>query len=280
MSRFVGRALKRAIIEWAHSSPPRQRRRTLGYRRALTLAQSDVDPGFARGESAMRNEPFVFKASATLARYSGYFADSARTLQTAIEGVPASSIYYHLHHALFRMHFTTSEFLDDFASWAWIMPRGAPREINALQRAAAIVVQKSLKEGFGLTVTEAMWKAKPVIGGAVGGIRRQIIQGRTGYLVHSVEGMAYRVRQLLGKPGLARQLGENAKRFVTESYMPTVYLRQWLLTLLAIESGCAGSGARVDQRSSRYPRYIAQGFVRARPCTPTAHRWAGRCRRR
>src|SRR6185369_12719536 len=67
----------------------------------------------------MGGEPFVFKASATLARSSGYFADSARTLQTAIEGVPPSSIYYHLHHALFRMHFTTSEFLNDFASWSW-----------------------------------------------------------------------------------------------------------------------------------------------------------------
>jgi hypothetical protein len=67
----------------------------------------------------MRGQPFVFKASATLAQYSGYFADSARTLQTAIESVPASSIYYHLHHALFRLHFTTSEFVNDFASWAW-----------------------------------------------------------------------------------------------------------------------------------------------------------------
>jgi hypothetical protein len=67
----------------------------------------------------MAGEPFVFKASATIARYSGYFADSARTLQTAIEGAPASSIYYHLHHALFRLHFTTSEFLNDFASWSW-----------------------------------------------------------------------------------------------------------------------------------------------------------------
>jgi hypothetical protein len=66
----------------------------------------------------MKGNPFVFKASATLARYSGYFADSARTLQTAIEGVPASSIYYHLHHSLFRKHFTTSEFLNDFAMWA------------------------------------------------------------------------------------------------------------------------------------------------------------------
>jgi trehalose synthase len=82
-----------------------------------------------------------------------------------------------------------------------------------------------------------MWKAKPVIGGAVGGIRRQIIQGVTGYLVHSSEGMAYRIRQLLGNPELARQLGESAKQFVTETHMPTVYLRQWLLALLAIRYG-------------------------------------------
>jgi trehalose synthase len=118
-----------------------------------------------------------------------------------------------------------------------VMERGDPREVNALQRAATIVVQKSVKEGFGLTVTEAMWKAKPVIGGSVGGIRRQIIQGITGYLVHSSEGMAYRIRQLLGNPGLARQLGESAKQFVIENYMPTAYLRQWLLALLALRHG-------------------------------------------
>jgi trehalose synthase len=118
-----------------------------------------------------------------------------------------------------------------------VMERGAPRAVNALQRAATVVVQKSLKEGFGLTVTEAMWKARPVIGSAVGGIRRQLIQGKTGFLVHSVEGMAYRIRQLLGNPGLARQIGENAKRFVTENYMPTAYLKQWLMTLLALKHG-------------------------------------------
>ncbi|HEY3450415.1 MAG TPA: DUF5752 family protein [Myxococcales bacterium] len=66
----------------------------------------------------MPSAPFVFKASATLARYSGYFADSARTLQTAIEGAPGSSLFYHLHCALFRRHFATCEFLNDFASWA------------------------------------------------------------------------------------------------------------------------------------------------------------------
>jgi trehalose synthase len=101
-----------------------------------------------------------------------------------------------------------------------VMEHGAPRAVNALQRAATVVVQKSLKEGFGLTVTEAMWKARPVIGGAVGGIRRQILQGRTGFLVHSVEGMAYRIRQLIGNPELARQIGQNAKRFVTTTTCP------------------------------------------------------------
>jgi trehalose synthase len=113
----------------------------------------------------------------------------------------------------------------------------ASRDVNALQRAATIVVQKSLAEGFGLVVTEAMWKAKPVVGGAVGGIRRQIIQGSTGFLVYSVEGTAYRIRQLLGNPELARQIGESAKRYVTENFLPPSYLKRWLLTLLSLRYG-------------------------------------------
>lgn len=117
------------------------------------------------------------------------------------------------------------------------MAGNAAREVNALQRAATIVVQKSLREGFGLTVTEALWKAKPVIGGSVGGIRRQIIPGQNGFLVHSVEGMGYRVRQLLGNPALAAQLGENAKRYAIENFMPTGYLKRWLLSMLALRHG-------------------------------------------
>jgi hypothetical protein len=99
----------------------------------------------------MRKEPFVFKASATIARYSGYFADSARTLQTAIEGVPASSIFYHLHHALFRMHFTTSEFLNDFASWVWatlgdeplaeLLAAVDPLDLGAIEQAREALVR-------------------------------------------------------------------------------------------------------------------------------------------
>jgi trehalose synthase len=118
-----------------------------------------------------------------------------------------------------------------------VLPPSARREVNALQRAATIVVQKSLREGFGLVVTEAMWKAKPVIGGAVGGIRRQIIQGSTGFMVYSVEGTAYRIRQLLGNPDLGRQLGENAKKYVIENFLPPSYLKRWLLMLLSMRYG-------------------------------------------
>ena len=74
------------------------------------------------------------------------------------------------------------------------------KDINALQRTATVVLQKSLKEGFGLTVSEAMWKGKPVVGGAVGGIPLQIAHGITGFLIHSMEGVAFRVRQLLNNP--------------------------------------------------------------------------------
>ncbi len=117
------------------------------------------------------------------------------------------------------------------------LPPNAHREINALQRGATVVVQKSQREGFGLVVTEAMWKRKPMVGGAVGGIRRQIIHGTTGFLVHSVEGTAFRIRQLLGNPKLAAALGENARRYVIENFLPPNYLKSWLLTLLSLRHG-------------------------------------------
>jgi trehalose synthase len=113
------------------------------------------------------------------------------------------------------------------------LPPNAHRQINALQRAATVVVQKSLREGFGLVVTEAMWKAKPVVGSAVGGIRRQIIHGTTGFQVHTIEGTAFRIRQLLGNPQLAKHLGENAKRYVTENFLPPANLKRWILALLS-----------------------------------------------
>lgn len=113
------------------------------------------------------------------------------------------------------------------------LPPVAHRTINALQRGATVIVQKSIREGFGLVVTEAMWKGKPVIGGAVGGIRRQIHHGTNGLLVRTVAGTAFRIRQCLSNPGLAQRLGRNAHRHVAENYLITRYLKN---TLLAFHS--------------------------------------------
>lgn len=115
------------------------------------------------------------------------------------------------------------------------LPPTSHLEINALQRGAHIIVQKSLREGFGLVVTEAMWKGKPVVGGAVGGIRSQIIHNITGFLVSTVEGTAYRIRQLLANPGLADRLGHAAKEYVRSNFLLPNYLKSWLLLLLKQE---------------------------------------------
>jgi trehalose synthase len=108
------------------------------------------------------------------------------------------------------------------------LPPDANVTINALQRAATVILQKSTKEGFGLTVAEAMWKGKPVIGGAVGGITVQIVYGRTGYTVNSVEGCAYRIRYLLNNPALAAKLGENAKDYTRRNFLITRHVCDYL----------------------------------------------------
>ena len=119
------------------------------------------------------------------------------------------------------------------------LPPWCALEINALQRASTVVVQKSLKEGFGLTVTEALWKAKPTIAGAVGGIPNQVIHNLTGALVHSVEGCAYQIRYLLTHPDIARQLGKNGHEHVKENYLVTSNVRRWLLLLRLLSPAAA-----------------------------------------
>ena len=111
------------------------------------------------------------------------------------------------------------------------LPPWCAHEINAFQRASTIVIQKSLREGFGLTVTEALWKAKPVIASAVGGIPNQIIDKLTGVLIHSVEGCAYQIRHLLQNPDFAAKLGQNGQEHVKENFLITTDLRRWLLLL-------------------------------------------------
>ncbi len=109
------------------------------------------------------------------------------------------------------------------------LPPWSALEVNALQRVSTVVIQKSLKEGFGLTVTEALWKGKPVIGGAVGGIPTQVIHKLTGVLVHSVEGCAYQIRYLLTHPEFALQLGKNGREHVKENFLITSNVKRWLL---------------------------------------------------
>ena len=108
-------------------------------------------------------------------------------------------------------------------------------EINAFQRGSDIVLQKSLREGFALTVSEALWKTRPVIGGAVGGIPAQIIDGHTGLLVHSVEGASLAIRAFLNHRELAREMGFNGRQRVKDEFLITKNLKRYLLLLLALD---------------------------------------------
>jgi trehalose synthase len=108
-------------------------------------------------------------------------------------------------------------------------------EINALQRASTVIVQKSLKEGFGLTVTEALWKRKPVIASAVGGIPLQIKNNLTGVLVHSVDGLAYQIRYLLKNPDVMAKLGEYGHEYVRQKFLLTRHLKDYLLLISVLD---------------------------------------------
>jgi len=114
------------------------------------------------------------------------------------------------------------------------LPPGSDIEINALQRASDIILQKSLREGFGLTVAEALWKGKPVIASAVGGIPLQIAHKYSGILTHSIEGTAYWIKQLLNEPAYANKLGANGREHIKYNYLITRHLRDYLLLFLSL----------------------------------------------
>lgn len=124
------------------------------------------------------------------------------------------------------------------------LPPDANLEVNALQRAATVVVQKSLREGFGLVVTEALWKGKPVIGGAVGGIILQVSDRITGYLVRTVEGCAHRMRQCLRYPRLVREMGERGAELVRGNYLITREVRDKFILLSLLAGKAATNGYR------------------------------------
>ncbi|MGD8822172.1 MAG: glycosyltransferase [Anaerolineales bacterium] len=109
-----------------------------------------------------------------------------------------------------------------------IMSREDTALVNALQSLSAVIVQKSIREGFGLTVTEAMWKETPVIGGDVGGIRHQIVDGQNGFLVGSIEEAAQRMIQLVREPDLRKEMGQRARRRVLDHFLMSRLLEQHL----------------------------------------------------
>jgi trehalose synthase len=102
-------------------------------------------------------------------------------------------------------------------------------QINAFQRVATVMVQKSLREGFGLTVSEALWKGRPVVGGRAGGIKLQVIDDFSGYLVDSVEGCAQRIIDLLADPVGADAMGSQGREHVRSNFLATRELHDWLL---------------------------------------------------
>jgi trehalose synthase len=114
-----------------------------------------------------------------------------------------------------------------------LIPSGSDLEINALQRAATVILQKSLKEGFGLTITEALWKSKPVVASAVGGIPLQIKNKFTGLLCYSTEGAAYDIKQLLNNREYAAWLGHNGQQHVRQNYLITRHIKEYMLLFLA-----------------------------------------------
>ncbi len=115
-----------------------------------------------------------------------------------------------------------------------LLPPSSDLEINALQRGSTVVLQKSLREGFGLTVAEALWKRKPVIASAVGGIPLQIKHKYSGVLTHSIEGTAYWIKQIINEPAFARELGKNGREHIRQNFLITRHLRDYLLLALSL----------------------------------------------
>ncbi len=115
------------------------------------------------------------------------------------------------------------------------LPAGSDLEINAIQRASSVILQKSIREGFGLTVSEALWKAKPVVASAVGGIPLQIAHRYSGLLCRSIEGAAFAVKQCLNNPDYAKRLGENGREQVRQNFLLTRHLKDYLLLIVALE---------------------------------------------
>jgi len=127
-----------------------------------------------------------------------------------------------------------SKAADDQDIHVILLPPSSDIEINALQRASTVILQKSLREGFGLTVSESLWKAKPVIASAVGGIPFQIKHKYSGILTHSIDGTSHYLKQLLNEPEYAKNLGLNGREHIKNNFLITRHIRDYLLLFLSL----------------------------------------------
>ena len=119
-------------------------------------------------------------------------------------------------------------------------------EVNAFQRCAGVVVQKSVREGFGLVVSEALWKGRPVVAGNVGGIPLQILYGKTGYLVNTTQECSNRVHFLMSNPAVADRMGAVGREHVREHFLITRYLRDYLAIFGSLQGHIAPEAAPVQ----------------------------------
>ncbi len=115
------------------------------------------------------------------------------------------------------------------------LPPSSDIEVNALQRVSSVVLQKSLREGFGLTVSEALWKGKPVVGGNAGGIPLQIMDGHNGFLVTTVDEASAAIASLLRYPKKAREMGKIGKEHVRKNFLITRHIRDYLLIFQTLD---------------------------------------------
>jgi len=127
------------------------------------------------------------------------------------------------------------------------------REVNALQRAATIIIQPSIREGFGLTVTEALWKGKPVIASNVGGISSQIKTGNTGYFYRNPQRTAQKIIYLLDNPRVAERVGKRGRRYVQEHFLITDRITDYIMAMDITMNSSLGKGKFAESITSFYP---------------------------
>jgi trehalose synthase len=145
------------------------------------------------------------------------------------------------------------------------LPNDAHETINALQRQSTVIVQKSLREGFALTIAEALWKRRPVVAGAVGGIPLQVLNERTGLLVRSIEGCASQIARLLQHPGLRRRLGQAGREHVCRHFLHPREARDYLAVFSRVGPAEAGD-SRVEFQYT--PKHAAASSAEKKNAAP------------